>query len=34
MISYCDSCTDKTEVKPYQVGAITFYWCDSCKEGE
>lgn len=31
---YCDSCTEEVEVKPYQVDAITFYWCDNCKEEE
>ena len=34
MNSYCDSCTEETEVKPYQIDPITFYWCDNCKEEE
>jgi len=34
MKSFCDSCTDEAEVKPYEVDLVTFYWCDNCKEEE
>jgi len=32
MITFCDSCTDKKEVKKYQVKGETFYWCENCDE--
>lgn len=32
MKNYCDSCTEETEINPYQVNLITFYWCNNCKE--
>ena len=32
MKNYCDSCTEEAEVKPYQMGIVTFYWCENCKE--